>query len=57
MSKILGAAHKAFILADSTKFDMIYFANVAKLEEATIITDKKEINKDIEKHTKIINIY
>ena len=48
---------KAFILADSTKFDMIYFANVAKLEEATIITDKKEINKDIEKHTKIINIY
>ena len=36
---------------------MIYFANVAKLEEATIITDKKEINKDIEKHTKIINIY
>ena len=51
------ASFKAFILADSTKFDMIYFANVAKLEEATIITDKKEINKDIEKHTKIINIY
>ena len=50
-------SNKAFILADSTKFDMIYFANVAKLEEATIITDKKEINKDIEKHTKIINIY
>ena len=50
-------SNKAFILAASTKFDMIYFANVAKLEEATIITDKKEINKDIEKHTKIINIY
>ena len=57
MSNFLGSVHKAFILADSTKFDMIYFANVAKLEEATIITDKKEINKDIEKHTKIINIY
>ena len=47
---------KAFILADSTKFDMIYFANVAKLEEAIIITDKKEINKDIIKNTKIINV-
>ena len=49
-------SNKAFILADSTKFDMIYFANVAKLEEATIITDKKEINKDIIKNTKIINV-
>ena len=49
-------SNKAFILADSTKFDMIYFANVAKLEEAIIITDKKEINKDIIKNTKIINV-
>ena len=49
-------SNKAFILADSTKFDMIYFANVAKLEEATIITDKKEINKDIIKNTEVINV-
>ena len=48
---------KAFILADSSKFDIVYFANVAKLEEATIITDKKEVNKNIIKHTQIINTY
>ena len=48
-------SNKAFILADSSKFDIVYFANVAKLEEATIITDKKEVNKNIIKHTKIIN--
>ena len=50
-------SNKAFILADSSKFDIVYFANVAKLEEATIITDKKEVNKNIIKHTKIINTY
>ena len=48
-------SNKAFILADSSKFDIVYFANVARLEEATIITDKKEVNKNIIKHTKIIN--
>lgn len=48
-------SNKAFILADSSKFDVVYFANVAKLEEAIIITDKKEINKEIMKCTKIIN--
>ncbi|MFC2424137.1 MAG: DeoR/GlpR family DNA-binding transcription regulator, partial [Fusobacterium polymorphum] len=50
-------SNKAFILADSSKFDIVYFANVAKLEEATIITDKKEVNKNIIKHTNIISTY
>lgn len=48
-------SNKAFVLADSSKFDVIYFANVARLEEAEIITDKKEIEQNIKKHTKIIN--
>ena len=48
-------SNKVYILADHSKFDMAYFSNVAKLEEATIITDKKEINPKIKKRTKIIN--
>ena len=44
---VLLYSNKAFILADSSKFDIVYFANVAKLEEATIITYKKEVNKNI----------
>ena len=48
-------SNKVYILADHSKFDMTYFSNVAKLEEATIITDKKEINPKIKKRTKIIN--
>jgi len=34
-----------------------YNGDVAKLEEATIITDKKEVNKNIIKHTNIISTY
>ena len=48
-------SNKVYILADHSKFDMTYFSNIAKLEEATIITDKKEINPKIKKRTKIIN--
>jgi len=33
-------SNKAFILADSSKFDIVYFANVAKLEEATLANKK-----------------
>ena len=48
-------SNKVYILADHSKFDMTYFSNIAKLEEATIITHKKEINPKIKKRTKIIN--
>lgn len=55
--KAIRQANKAFILADSTKFGIKYFSNIAKLEEATIITNKKDIDEKISKMTKIINKY
>lgn len=55
--KAIRQANKAFILADSTKFGIKYFSNIAKLEEATIITNKKDIDEKILKMTKIINKY
>ena len=53
--KAIKKANKTYILADSTKFDISYFSNIAKLEEAIIITNKKDINEKIKKKTKIIN--
>ena len=53
--KAMKKANKAYILADSTKFGISYFSNIAKLEEATIITNKKNISEKITKLTKVIN--
>lgn len=53
--KAIRQSNKVYILADSTKFDISYFANIAKLEEAIIITNKKDINEKFTKITKIIN--
>lgn len=53
--KAIKKANKTYVLADSTKFDISYFSNIAKLEEAIIITNKKDINEKIKKKTKIIN--
>lgn len=53
--KAIRQSIKSYILADSSKFGISYFSNIAKLEEATIITDKKDINEKILKLTKVIN--
>nr|WP_241634655.1 DeoR/GlpR family DNA-binding transcription regulator [Fusobacterium gastrosuis] len=52
--KAIRQANRAFILADSTKFGIKYFSNIAKLEEATIITDKKDVEEDILKITEVV---
>lgn len=53
--KAMKKASKVYVLVDNTKFGISYFSNIAKLDEATIITDKKNINEKILKLTKVIN--
>lgn len=53
--KAMKKANKVYILVDNTKFGISYFSNIAKLDEATIITDKKNINEKILKVTEVIN--
>ena len=53
--KAIRQSIKSFVMVDSTKFNISYFSNIAKLEEATIITDKKDINERIFKLTQVIN--
>lgn len=53
--KAIRQSKKAYILVDSTKFGISYFSKIAKLEEATIITNRKDINKKILEKTKVIN--
>lgn len=53
--KAMKKAKKAYVLADSTKFDIAYFSNIAKLNEATIITNQKNISEKILRLTEVIN--
>lgn len=53
--KAMKKANKVYVLVDNTKFGISYFSNIAKLDEATIITDKKNINEKILKVTEVIN--
>lgn len=53
--KAMKKANKVYILADNTKFGISYFSNIARLDEATIITDKKNISEKILKLTEVVN--
>lgn len=53
--KAMKKANKVYVLVDNTKFGISYFSNIAKLDEATIITDKKNISEKLLKVTEVIN--
>lgn len=53
--KAIEQSNKTFVLADETKFGRTYFSVVARLDEATIISDSLKIDKKFLKKVEIIN--